>query len=98
MNKESDEIICCYCLLQCDETQHPNLFTYKNSKNDLYMTNCKCNVYMHTHCMEQWIKRKFSCPICLIELKKINNITIAYILQWTLYPFLYLLKQMRFII
>ncbi len=28
---------------------------------------CECNVYVHIHCLKQWVKKHNCCPICKVK-------------------------------
>lgn len=38
-----------------------------------YKLNCKCNVTIHKHCLNDWLVHKLVCPICLTPVKKYRN-------------------------
>lgn len=42
-------------------------FYYYDDNRDLYVIACKCNVFIHTQCMNQWMQYKNACPICLMQ-------------------------------
>ena len=49
--------------------------------------NCKCNGYLHKHCLKKWLAIDESCPICRMTTNKV-----------TIYKFFDILKYIFFII
>lgn len=53
-------------------------------KQQLYFSNCNCNVAVHNNCLQIWVDKNKSCPICRnIIIVKNNNISIiSQFLPW----------------
>lgn len=41
-------------------------FVPKLNKQNIYVTQCKCNGYVHTNCLKTWHESTQKCPICRI--------------------------------
>lgn len=62
--KEYDGNICLICLLP---DKHKDLV--QNMKQFSYiLSTCDCNALFHSNCLETWIVKSQSCPICRIQL------------------------------
>lgn len=55
------------CLLCLDSKELDNKLPEKMKiifENTKYLIMCKCNLYIHNKCLNEWINMKWSCPIC----------------------------------
>jgi hypothetical protein len=57
--KNKDEL-CIICWLKNEPID--DLFYIKEFNE--YIVSCQCNILMHFNCLEQWIQKTHSCPIC----------------------------------
>ena len=48
----TNENVCIFCLVDCNETPYVNRF------------GCDCKVIYHDECMDDWVKVNNVCPIC----------------------------------
>jgi len=66
-----EEDLCCIICLEIDTS-------FNKIKNMQAITDiklfCNCNVYIHTNCLEFWIKKRNTCPICLTKITQIDSI------------------------
>ena len=67
-NINDDNDICLICLLPINETLTSKLIINKNK-----LLNCKCKPKIHYICMNEWINKTNTCPICRKQIILINN-------------------------
>jgi hypothetical protein len=56
----SQEKLCIICWLKNESNDQ--LYFIKDF--DKYIVSCNCNVLMHSNCLNEWIQKTNSCPIC----------------------------------
>jgi hypothetical protein len=83
-NKNNNKIIreCFICFE--NDFEYGKIICLNNQK--LYLSNCKCNGYIHENCLDVWIEKSNKCPICRIFVDKIS----VHIKNNSLYVFFYL--------
>jgi hypothetical protein len=69
------ETLCMICLEKIDDKcVFINEETFSSGvtnhcKTIYYKTMCPCNILLHRECMEEWIRKNPSCPICLVRME-----------------------------
>jgi len=99
-NVNTDDV-CLICWLPTEETNKIKLLS-----NFLHINpNCKCNPKIHSICINEWIKKSQSCPICRTKINIImvtsdkNNMFVNYyiiFMSYTIY-FLRILCYISFV-
>jgi len=59
----SQEKLCIICWSK-NETNETNDQLYFIKDFNKYIVSCNCNVLMHYNCLNAWIEKTYSCPIC----------------------------------
>lgn len=66
-----EEDLCCIICLETDASF--NKIKNMQSITDIKLF-CNCNIYIHKYCLESWMKKRNTCPICLTKITQIDSI------------------------
>jgi hypothetical protein len=66
-----NEDLCCIICLEIDTSFNKIKNMQSISSINLF---CNCNVYIHEYCLDSWIKKTKTCPICLTKITQIDSI------------------------
>ena len=69
-NAQQDNIDCFICFMPYEQHNQIKML----SKFSHIIQNCKCNVNIHLLCLNNWIKKTQSCPICRTKCINIQDI------------------------
>ena len=84
---------------ECFICMHDDNVCTRLADQNIYVTNCKCDGWVHTRCNEQWFKLNGSCPICRVRKEELKGCHIQPIVKYiivTLIVFgllIYFIKQ-----
>ena len=57
---------------ECFICMHDDNVCTRLADQNIYVTNCKCDGWVHTRCNEQWFKLNGSCPICRVRKEELK--------------------------
>ena len=76
---EADEVICTVCQDEFIENEliieldcGHNLQSHSKSDQNVNLQNHQKHIF-HTHCIKEWLKVKFTCPICRTDLHRVYS-------------------------
>jgi hypothetical protein len=58
---------------ECFICMHDDIVCTKLANQNIYVTNCKCDGWVHERCHEEWFRLNGSCPICRVSKEELKE-------------------------
>ena len=69
---------------ECFICMHDDIVCTKLANQNIYVTNCKCDGWVHERCHEQWFLLNGSCPICRVSKEELKQNDILSFVKYTI--------------
>ena len=83
---------------ECFICMHDDNVYSRLTDQNIYITNCKCDGWVHTRCNEQWFKLNGSCPICRVSKEETNRCHIQPIVKYIIVTLIVIFGLLIYII